>query len=310
MPSTVINKAPGILKKLRGQRQLLFMSVPIVLYVILFTYVPLAGWSIAFQNFKPHKAFNQQQWVGLFWFDFLFSDDVFVKVMRNTLAMSAINLVFGFFFAISLALLLNEVRSRNIKRLAQTVSYLPHFLSWVVVAGLVSSMLASDGAFNIILTKMGILDEPIVWLGQPKAFWWIIGFSNVWKDVGWNTIIYLAAMSAIDPTLYEAADIDGCGRLSKMWHITLPGIKSTIVVLLIMNLGWIMESGFEAQYLLKNGMNQDYSWNIDIYVVNYGLKLGNYSLATAGGMFKSLVNIFLLLAANKISTKLGEEKLI
>lgn len=310
MPSTVINKAPGILKKLRGQRQLLFMSVPIVLYVILFTYVPLAGWSIAFQNFKPHKAFNQQQWVGLFWFDFLFSDDVFVKVMRNTLAMSAINLVFGFFFAISLALLLNEVRSRNIKRLAQTISYLPHFLSWVVVAGLVSSMLASDGAFNIILTKMGILDEPIVWLGQPKAFWWIIGFSNVWKDVGWNTIIYLAAMSAIDPTLYEAADIDGCGRLSKMWHITLPGIKSTIVVLLIMNLGWIMESGFEAQYLLKNGMNQDYSWNIDIYVVNYGLKLGNYSLATAGGMFKSLVNIFLLLAANKISTKLGEEKLI
>lgn len=310
MPSTVINKAPGILKKLRGQRQLFFMSVPIVLYVILFTYVPLAGWSIAFQNFKPHKAFNQQQWVGLFWFDFLFSDDVFVKVMRNTLAMSAINLVFGFFFAISLALLLNEVRSRNIKRLAQTISYLPHFLSWVVVAGLVSSMLASDGAFNIILTKMGILDEPIVWLGQPKAFWWIIGFSNVWKDVGWNTIIYLAAMSAIDPTLYEAADIDGCGRLSKMWHITLPGIKSTIVVLLIMNLGWIMESGFEAQYLLKNGMNQDYSWNIDIYVVNYGLKLGNYSLATAGGMFKSLVNIFLLLAANKISTKLGEEKLI
>jgi putative aldouronate transport system permease protein len=310
MSSPVINKPASFWGRLRHQGQLFWMSVPIVLYVILFTYVPLAGWTIAFQNFKPYKTFLNQQWVGFKWFKFLFTDDQFVKVMRNTLAMSVINLVLGFVFAIGLALLLNEVRSRSVKRFAQTVSYLPHFLSWVVVAGLVSSMLSSDGIFNVILMRMGLLKEPVVWLGQPKAFWWVIGFSNVWKEVGWNTIIYLAAMSAIDPALYEAAEIDGCSRLGKMWHITLPGIKPTIVVLLIMNLGWIMESGFEAQYLLRNGMNQDYSWSIDIYVVNYGLKLGNYALATAGGMFKSLVNILLLLSANKISSKLGEEKLI
>jgi putative aldouronate transport system permease protein len=308
-PST-INKRPGFWKRLSTQWQLAFMSVPIVLYVILFTYVPLSGWTIAFQNFKPFKSFAQQQWVGFQWFKTLFFDAQFANTMRNTLAMSVINLVLGFTFAISLALLLNEVKTRNLKRFTQTVSYLPHFLSWVVVASLVSSMLASDGIMNVILLQLGVIKQPIVWLGVPKAFWWILGFSNVWKEVGWNTIIYLAAMSAIDPALYEAAEMDGCNRLSKMWHITLPGIKSTIVVLLIMNLGWIMESGFEAQYLLKNGMNQDYSWSIDIYVVNYGLKVGNYALATAGGMFKSLVNIVLLISANFISSRLGEERLI
>jgi len=301
---------PDFWKTLGTQRQLVWMSVPIILYIILFTYIPLAGWTMAFQNFKPFKAFNQQQWVGLQWFKTLFFDEQFAMTMRNTIAMSMINLVMGFFFAISLALLLNEVKTQSIKKITQTISYLPHFLSWVVVASIVSTMLSSDGIFNIIFMKLGILKQPVVWLGVPKAFWWILGFSNVWKEIGWNTIIYLAAMAAIDPTLYEASEIDGCNRLSQMWHITLPGIKSTIVVLLIMNLGWIMESGFEAQYLLKNGMNQDYSWSIDIYVVNYGLRAGNYALATAGGMFKSVVNILLLLTANFISSRLGEEKLI
>jgi putative aldouronate transport system permease protein len=240
----------------------------------------------------------------------LFTDDVFKNVLRNTLAMSFINLVFNFTFAIGFALLLNEVKSRSAKRVSQTISYLPHFLSWVVVAGLVSNMLASDGIFNQILLWLGIIKEPAVWLGQPKAFWWVIGFTNVWKEVGWNTIIYLAAIAAIDPALYEAAQMDGCGRLSRMRHVTLPGIQPTIVVLLILNLGWIMESGFEIQYLLRNGMNQDYSWSIDVYVVEYGLRLGNYALATAGGIFKSLVNVVLLFTANTIASRLGQERLV
>jgi putative aldouronate transport system permease protein len=310
MSSAVLNKRAGFWKRLFEQRQLLFMTLPIILYVTLFTYVPLVGWSMAFQDYKPYKAWNKQRWVGFQWFQTLFSDEQFLNNLRNTLAMSFINLVLGFTFAIGLALLLNEVKNRGLKKATQTISYLPHFLSWVVVASLVSSMLSSDGIFNVLALKIGLIKQPIVWLGVPKAFWWIIGFSNVWKDIGWNSIIYLAAMSAIDPALYEAAEIDGCNRLSKMWHITLPGIKSTIVVLLIMSVGWIMESGFEAQYLLKNGMNQDYSWSIDIYVVNYGMRLSNYSLATAGGMFKSVVNIVLLVCANLISSRLGEEKLI
>jgi putative aldouronate transport system permease protein len=310
MSSIATIRRSTFLRRLYAQRQLAWMSIPLVLYVILFTYVPLAGWVMAFQNFKPAKSFGQQEWVGFQWFAFLFSDEQFLTTMRNTFAMSTINLVFNFTFAIGLALLLNEVRTRSVKRVSQTISYLPHFLSWVIVSGLVSSMLSSDGIFNVLLVSAGLLKEPVVWLGEPKAFWWIVGFTNVWKEVGWNTIIYLAAMAAIDPALYEAAEIDGCGRFSKIRHITLPGIKSTIVVLLIMNLGWIMESGFELQYLLRNGMNQDYSWSIDIYVVDYGLKLGNYSLATAGGMFKSVVNIVLLLTANAVATELGEERLI
>jgi putative aldouronate transport system permease protein len=310
MSSVALNKRPGIIKRLFTQWQLVLMSVPIIMYVILFVYIPLIGWSMAFQNYKPYKAWNAQQWVGLQWFKTLFFDQQFAMTMRNTLAMSVINLVLGFVFAISLALLLNEVKNRAVKKVTQTISYLPHFLSWVVVASLVSTMLASDGIFNDLAMKLHLIKEPIVWLGVPKAFWWIIGFSNVWKEVGWNTIIYLAAMSAIDPCLYEAAEIDGCNRLKQMWHITLPGIKSTIIVLLIMSIGWIMESGFEAQYLMRNGMNADYSWSIDIYVVNYGMKLSNYSLATAGGMFKSVVNITLLMCANLIASKVGEEKLI
>jgi putative aldouronate transport system permease protein len=309
MPVVIARRPPSLARKLLDQRQLVLMSVPIVLYVILFTYVPLAGWTMAFQDFKPAKGFSSA-WVGIKWFKTLFSDDLFAQVMRNTLAMSFINLVFNFSFAIGLALLLNEVRRKGVKRLAQTISYLPHFLSWVVVAGIVSSVLASDGIFNVLLKSLGLAKDPKVWLGEPKAFWWIVGFTNVWKEVGWNTIIYLAAISAIDPALYEAAEIDGCGRLARMRHITLPSIRPTIMVLLIMNLGWIMESGFEIQYLLKNGMNQDYAQSIDIYVVNYGLRLGNYSLATAGGMFKSVVNIVLLLTANAAATRLGEEKLV
>jgi putative aldouronate transport system permease protein len=293
-----------------NQREFLLMSVPIVLYVVLFTYVPLWGWTMAFQAFKPAKPFWGQEWVGFQWFAYLFSDDSFVRIMRNTLAMSGINLVLGFVSAIGLALILNEMRLMLFKRMAQTISYLPHFLSWVVVSGLVATMLASDGIFNQILMGVGIIQKPLMWLGEPTAFWWIVGFANVWKEVGWNTIIYLAAISAIDPALYEAAEMDGCNRYQKMWNITLPSIRPTIVVLLIISIGYIMESGFEIQYLLGNGMNLDYSQSIDIYVVRYGLDSGNYSLATAGGMFKSVVNIILLLSANSLARKMGEERLL
>jgi putative aldouronate transport system permease protein len=297
--------------RLLRQKQLIFMSVPLVLYVILFTYVPLWGWTMAFQNYKPGLAFPDQTWVGLKWFQFLFADDTFLQVLRNTLAMSLINLVLGFVTAIGLALLLNEVKARFFKRTVQTLSYLPHFLSWVIVSGLMASILSTEGGvINDLLLATGLVQDPIQFLGEPDAFWWIVGFTNVWKEVGWNTIIYLAAISAIDPTLYEAAEIDGCNRWQKMMKITLPGIRPTIVVLLILSIGRILDSGFELQYLLRNGQVQDFSDTIDIFVLTFGINSGNYSLATAAGMFKSVVGIVLIVGANFVSKRLGEERIL
>lgn len=299
------------LQKLKLQQQLFYMSAPLILYVILFAYIPLWGWTMAFQNFKPARNFFQQEWVGIKWFLFLFKDDNFLKVLRNTIAMSLINLSFGYIGAISLALILNEVKERFFKRIIQTISYLPHFLSWVIVSGLVASMLSvEDGAINQLLLSLRLIKEPLMWLGEPKYFWWITGFTYLWKEIGWNSIIYLAAISGIDPTLYEVAEIDGCGRLKKMWYITLPGIKSTIMVLLIMSIGHILDAGFELQFLLRNGLIQDYADTIDIYVLTFGLNSGNYSLATAAGMFKNIVNIGLIFLANFLAKRMGEERLI
>jgi len=306
-----VSNQKGFFYKLSRQQQLLFMSLPIILYILLFTYIPLWGWTMAFQNYKPSKSFLNQQWVGLEWFKFLFKEKTFIRTIRNTIAMSVINTSLGFVTAIGFALLLNEVKNIFFKRTIQTISYLPHFLSWVIVTGLVSQMLTTDsGAVNSVLIALKIIKEPILWLGEPKYFWGVIGITYVWKEVGWNTIIYLAAIAGIDPNLYEAADIDGCNRYQKMWNITLPCIKPTIIILLIMSIGHILDAGFELQYLLRNGLVMDVSDTIDIYVVIFGLSYSNYSLATAAGMFKNFVNIALIFIANEIAKRAGEERLI
>jgi putative aldouronate transport system permease protein len=304
-------KLPILAEKISRQRQLLYMSLPIILYIILFTYVPLWGWTMAFQNYKPSKGFFQQEWKGLYWFRFMFEDKIFRRTIRNTVAMSLINTSLGFITAIGFALLLNEVRKILFKRVIQTISYLPHFLSWVIVTGLVSSMLTTDGgAINSAFMALGFIKEPVLWLAEPNYFWGIIGATYVWKEVGWNTIIYLAAIAGIDPNLYEAAEIDGCNRYQKMWRITLPCIKPTIIILLIMSVGHILDAGFELQYLLRNGLVYDVSDTIDIYVLIFGLNRNNYSLATAAGMIKNIVNISLIFIANEIAKRAGEERLI
>lgn len=291
------------------QRALLVMTIPFLIWLFIFKYLPIWGWTIAFQKYRPAKSFLEQEWIGLYHFRFLFEDERFLRVLRNTLAMSGINLILGFVTAIVLALLLNEVRIIAFKRVVQTVSYLPHFISWVVAAGIVQTTLSPDGIINEILMRTGLIKEEILFLGIGKYFWGIFGTATVWKDVGWNTIVYLAAMTMIDPAQYEAAEIDGAGRLQRMWNITLPGIKSVIVVLLIMNIGYLMEAGFEPQYLMGNGMNIDYSENLDIFVLKYGIAQGNFSLSIAAGMFKTIVSFILLFAANNISKRLGEARL-
>jgi putative aldouronate transport system permease protein len=297
-------------QKMMSQKALLAMSLPFLIWLIVFKYIPLWGWSIAFQDFKPARGLFDQEWIGVEHFKFLFTDDNFWRVLRNTLGMSTINLVLGFVTAICLALLINEIRHIRFKKSVQTISYLPHFISWVVAASIVSySLSLENGIVNILLVNLGIIDEPILWLGKEKWFWVINGLTEVWKNVGWNTIIYLAAITMIDPEQYEAADIDGASRFQRIRHITLPSLKPTIIILLIMNLGYILESGFEAQYLLGNPMNLSYSENLDIYVLKYGMSMGNFSLATAAGIFKTVVSFIFLFTANHIAKRFGQPRL-
>jgi putative aldouronate transport system permease protein len=291
------------------QKQLIIMAIPFVIYGFIFYYYPLAGWTMAFQKYKP--AAENQMWIAWDKFKYLFSNNEFLMVFRNTVAMSVINLVFSLVFAIVFALLLNEVKSLRGKKVVQTISYLPHFLSWIIVAGIVSDVLAMEtGIVNEIMTKTNLISTPINFFATPVYFWWIIAFAVVWKETGWNSIIYLAAMTSINPDLYEAAAIDGAGRFKKMLHITLPGIKSTIFVLLIINLGMIMNSGFEAQYLLGRDLTKATSYVIDVFVLNNSFGAGvDFSLGTAAGIFKSVVSIILIFVANQVAKAAGEERL-
>lgn len=304
-------------EKIKSQRQLMLMSVPLLIYIIIFHYIPLYGWLMAFQRYRPSPTatiFNQE-WVGLEQFKFLFKGANFGRVLRNTVAMSLINLVLSFVTAIALALLLNEIKNLFVKKVVQTISYLPYFLSWVIAATMVSQALLNNGIVNEILLALRIIDQPKLWLAEGKHFWTIFGVANVWKNVGFNAIVYLGAMAAIDPHLYEAAEIDGAGRFKKMRYITLPGIKSTFMVLLIMNVAHLLSagtggSGFEFQLLLQRSGNIAWSETIDVFAIRYGIRQSNFSLATAAGMFKTVVSIFLVFSVNAIAKKLGEERLI
>ncbi|MGT2682716.1 ABC transporter permease [Streptococcus porci] len=292
------------------QKDLCLLALPFVIYVIFFNYAPLIGWVMAFQKFRPGRGYFDQEWVGFDNFKLLFSDDNFLRVVRNTLGMSLLNLTLGFIFSIGFAILLNEVRNKWVKKVMQTISYMPHFLSWIIVTGIVMDVLSTEsGILNQLLMTFNIIDKPISFLSEPKYFWWIVGFSNVWKSTGWGSIIYLAAMSAINEELYESAEIDGANRLRKIWHITLPGIKPTIFILLLINIGNILSAGFEVQYLLGNGLVQEVSQTIDIFVLKYGISLNNYSFATAAGIFNSLVSVILITVANRLAKAAGEETL-
>ena len=300
----------GFFATLGSQWQLMIMSVPMFLYVLFFNYYPMYFWITAFQDYKPKLGVAGSKWVGWKNFQWLFGRADFINSVRNTLAMSVINLVFGTVSAVLLAVLLNEVINRKFKRTVQTITYLPHFLSMVIVVGMAQNLFASTGSVNELLMGLGLVKEPVFFLGEGKYFWWMVGVINVWKEVGWGTIIYISAMTAIDPCLYEAASIDGAGRFQRILHVTLPGIKSTFVILLIMNIGHLMEAGFEIQYLLGNAQVLDYSQTIDVFVLKYGISKQQYGVATAAGMFKSIVAIILLMVANFTAKKLDEDTLI
>lgn len=297
-------------KKIKKQKFLIFMSLPFVIWVIIFKYLPLFGWVMAFQDYKPGKSMFDQTWVGLKHFKALFQEPLFYQSLQNTLAMSILGLVFGTICSIGFALLLNEIRLKSFKKTVQTISYLPHFISWVVAASIVTSMLAPSGIINELLMNLKIIDAPIQFMANPNYFWGIVTMSDIWKEMGWNAIIYLAAITAIDQEMYEAARVDGAGRIKQIINITLPSIKPTIMVLLIMSIGNLINIGFEKQMLLGNPIVADKSLVLDKYALDYGIGMFRYSFGTAIGMFKSVVGIILVFGANKIAKKAGEGNII
>ena len=296
-------------KEIKKQKVLIIWSAIIVAYGVIFCYLPLGGWIMAFQNYKPKDGLLHSAFVGLDKFKQLFSDDTFIQVIRNTLAMGVINLIVTFIAAIVFAILLNEVKSNGGKKTVQTISYLPHFLSWIIVTGILHDALSSSGIINELLLKFHILDQPLNFFAYPQFFWPIVAFANVWKETGWNAIIYLSAITAIDPSLYEAANMDGAGRWARIRYVTLPGIKPTIMILLLMNVGNVLNAGFEIQYLLGNGLVKSVSETIDIYVLKWGISQNDFSLGTAAGIFKSVVSIILIVIANQLAKRAGEERL-
>ena len=285
----------------------LFMLIPVAYYII-FKYVPMYGLVIAFKDFRVGLGIFGSPWVGLRHFERLFRTPDFYKIISNTLLLNVYTLVFGFPVPIILAILLNEVRSAAYKRINQSVLYLPHFISWVVLAGIFIQMLSpSTGIVNMILKAFGI--TPIYFMASN--FWWPIMFviSGIWQGAGWGSIIYLAAVSAIDPELYEAARIDGANKGQQIWHITLPCIKATIAIMLILRMGSMMDIGFEHIFNLQNSAVYNVADVISTYVYRTGIRGTQYSFTTAIGLFQSAISLILIITTNKITRMLGENSL-
>ena len=306
-----INKPKFTVKEFKRQWVLVAIGAVYVIYGIIFYYLPLVGWIMAFQNFVYADGIFKSKWVGFDKFKFLFSDDQFIMVIRNTFAMGVLNLVFSTVFAIGFAILLNEVRTRWFKKTIQTISYMPHFLSWIIVTAIVHDALTSTGIINELLLKFHIVEQAYPFLMKPGWFWPIVTFSHLWKETGWNAIIYLAAITSIDPCLYESAAIDGAGRFQKIRYVTIPGIRPTIMILLLMNMGNVLNAGFEIQYLLGNGILQDVARTIDIYILKWSLegRIMDFSIGTAAGIFKTVVSMTFIVVSNYIAKKRGDERL-
>ena len=281
------------------------MLLPAVVYYIIFHYIPMAGIAIAFEKFNPMKGMFASEWVGLQHFRQLFSQAKFYQVFWNTIRISLLRLFWGFPFPVIIALLLNELQSSRLKRTIQTAIYIPHFISWVVLGGILTNLLSTDGLFNTVIQLFG--GQPIGFLTSPKHFEPVLIISMIWKSFGWTTIIYMAALSGVDPQLYEAAIVDGANRFEQLVHITLPSILSTIIVVLILRIGSLMQAGFEQIFVLYHPGVYSVSDIIDTYVYRIGLQEGKFEMAAAVGMFKSVINFVLVVGANKLARSFGEE---
>jgi putative aldouronate transport system permease protein len=299
----------GFLFYLKRDWQLYVLVAVPLLFAVVFKFLPMLGLSIAFLDYKPIKGFTGSEFIGLDIFKQIFTSKDFYKALRNTLVLNGLDLVAGFPAPIILAILLNEITHKWYKKLTQTVLYLPHFLSWVIIAGLAYQLFSpQSGYINVMLTRLGANTVPFL----TEKYHWAVSYVliGVWQSMGWGTIIYLAAITSISGDLYEAATVDGAGRWRKIWNITLPCLKPTIVVMLIMSLGRIMGSNFERPYTLSNPMVTEFSDVIATYVYRMGLQQNHYNIATAVGLFQSLVGVVLVLGADRFSKLIGEDGIV
>lgn len=286
--------------------QLYLMLIPPIIYFIIFKYLPIYNARLAFLDYNMFSGISGSTWNNFANFKEVFHSDQFYSVLGNTLILNLLDLACGFPVPILIALLLNELASDKIKNTTQTIIYIPYFLSWVVISGIVLQLFNSKGAVNTMLTAL-THGSPVNFLGDPGHWIAVYVLSGIWQGAGYSTIIYLAALSTVDETLYEAAYIDGAGRFSRIWHITLPGIKSTIVTMLILSAGNVINIGFDRPYMMGNALVQDVCDVISTYVYHTGLQGGRFDYSTAVGLFQSVVSFVLLIIVNKISKKLGEE---
>lgn len=296
-----------------NQRYLFLLMLPGVIWVALICYAPMTGIYMAFTNYAPTTKgyFNDllgAPFVGMEWFNYFFEND-FKMIMRNTLCTSILTMLFSFPAPIILAVLLNEVQNMRAKKFVQTASYLPYFVSWVIASNIFLTLLSGDGVVNNLLMALGITDEKIYFFQKGEYFWWIIAIANTWKGMGYNAIIYLAAISGIDKEQYEAAEVDGANRVQKILHITLPTIVPTISVMLILAVGGLLNTGFEQQLLMGNDSILNYSDVLDTYAYRYGMGKGMYSYGTAVGLFKSVVSFILVMSTNAITRKMNDAAL-
>ncbi len=297
-------KRNAFIQKLWNQRYLQAMVLPGIVWMFIFNYIPMGGIIIAFKKYKITRTILEAPWVGLKYFKEFFLDTNFQSIMTNTFGISLLKLLIGFPLPIIFALLINEIRGTKFKKIAQTISYLPHFLSWVVLGGILVTWLSKTGIINDLLVGLHLVKEPVSYLGDPKYFWGLAVLSDTWKELGWSAIIYLAAIAGVDQQMYEAATVDGASKIQKILKITVPSITGTIAIMLILQIAGLMNSNFDQILILKNQINVSRSQVIDTYVYQVGMTLGKYSYATAVGLFKSVVALVLLLIANTSSKKL------
>ncbi|MFC0215531.1 ABC transporter permease [Paenibacillus chartarius] len=296
----VQRRRSGLARRMRRSIPLYAMLLPVVVYYIVFKYVPMGGLVIAFKSYNFADGILRSPWVGWKNFELLFSTPNTASMIWNTLWLSVLNLAFGFPLPIALAVLLNEVRQAWVKKWVQTLVYLPHFFSWVIVSGVVLTLFATDyGTVNRVLQLLSL--QPVTFLYEPGSWTAIFVGAGVWKEMGFGAVIYLAALTAIDPALYESASLDGASKWRQIWHVTLPGIRHTIVLMLILTIGKVMEVGFDHIYNLQNSAVADVSEVISTYMYKLGLQQAQFSLSTAMGLFESVVGFILVLAANRIA---------